>query len=88
MIKTSLISSYWVKNVLTSTVPGLVLGAIAIVCMCALIIWTMVAFCRCCCVSKRRRKGVDHGLITDDPFRNDDRDAMMAPQVCIVSRLV
>lgn len=81
----SLSRSYWTSDVLKSTVPGLVLGAIAVICMCGLIIWTTMAFCRCWLVSKRRRKGIDGDLSMADPFRNDDRVAMMAPEVRAVS---
>lgn len=76
-----MVRSYWTSDVLQSTVPGLVLGAIAVICMCGLIIWATIAFCTCWCVLKRRRKGRDGDLNVDDPFRNDDRDAMMAPEV-------
>ncbi len=61
--------------------PGLVLGAIAVICMCGLIIWATISFCTCWSVLKRRRKGRDGDQNMEDPFRNDDRDAMMAPEV-------
>lgn len=56
--------SYY-QGVLTSTVPGLVLGACSAVAMIALIIWTSTSFCRCCRITKRRRKVEDHDQEND-----------------------
>ena len=47
--------SYY-QGVLTSTVPGLVLGACSAIAMIALIIWASISFCRCFKITKRRRK--------------------------------
>jgi hypothetical protein len=47
--------SYY-KGVLTSIVPGIVLGCISAIVMIGVIIWTCKSFCRCCCATRRKRK--------------------------------
>lgn len=47
--------SYY-QGVLTSTIPGLVLGACSLIAMIALSIWVILSFCRCFRTSKRIRK--------------------------------
>lgn len=65
---------YWVDTVLASIVPGLVLGIICAICMLALIVWTIVAHCRCWCATKRRhRKGGSKHHDMEDPFAEDER---------------
>ncbi len=56
--------SYY-QGVLTSTVPGLVLGACSAIAMIALIIWASISFCRCFKITKRRRKVGDHDQESD-----------------------
>lgn len=46
---------YYKDAVLPSTVPGLVLGCIALVCFIFFIIWIFVQFCHCMCCRKRNK---------------------------------
>ena len=79
-------TSYWLDSVLVSTVPGLVLGILSAICMIVLIGWTVVAFCRCGCTTKRRRRDASKGYDMEDPFAEDGR-MMSAPQVTYSDRL-
>lgn len=56
--------SYY-QGVLTSTIPGLVLGGCCIVAMIALITWTSISFCRCWKITKRSRKDTEHDQEND-----------------------
>jgi len=79
-------TSYWLNSVLVSTIPGLVLGILSAICMIVLIGWTVVAFCRCGCTTKRRRRDASKGYDMEDPFAEDGR-MMSAPQVTYSDRL-
>jgi hypothetical protein len=58
--------SYWVQNVLKSTVPGLVLGILCAIAMISLIIWTIIRFCGCCCTRKRNTLSEGQGSVSQD----------------------
>ena len=72
--------SYY-EGVLTSTVPGLVLGACSLVAMIVLIIWTCISFCRCFRLTKRRRKDEDHDQESDQfiSAQSGNNNAMLPP---------
>ncbi|KAI8103383.1 hypothetical protein M9435_004722 [Picochlorum sp. BPE23] len=72
--------SYY-KGVLTSIVPGIVLGCLAAIAMIGVIIWTSVSFCRCCCTTRRKRTDRLPEDTIEDQFITADRTKENAYQV-------